>query len=81
MHGTPEILLIDEGIGAGDAAFFKKAQERLSSFMMSSSILVLASHSNELIKRFCNRAIFLEKGKKISEGAPETVLGEYMKSI
>lgn len=49
--------------------------------MMSSSILVLASHSNELIKRFCNRAIFLEKGKKVIEGTPEVVLDEYMKSI
>lgn len=78
---SPEILLMDEGIGAGDAAFFKKAQERLSSFMMNSSILVLASHSNALIKTFCNRAILLDKGKNMLEDSPDVVIDHYMKSI
>ena len=48
----PEILLMDEMIEAGDANFKKKAEIRLTEFIEQSSIMVLASHSNETIKRF-----------------------------
>lgn len=78
---TPEILLIDEGIGAGDAAFFNKAQKRLKSFMNNSRILVLASHANELIKTFCNKAIYLDNGVKKGEGEPNTVIEQYLGDI
>lgn len=77
----PEILLMDEGVGAGDARFFKKARKRLSSFMMKSSVLVLASHSNTLIKDFCNRVLYLEKGSKVAEGSVESVLKQYMDTV
>lgn len=77
----PEILLIDEGIGAGDASFMKKAEERLSSFMKNSSILVLASHSNALVSKFCKNSIFLQKGTLRSYGSTQQVLQEYMDSI
>ena len=58
----PDILLMDELIEVGDAAFLKRAQARLSDFISQSSILVLASHSNETIKRLCNKVVLLEKG-------------------
>lgn len=58
-----EIMLIDEVIGAGDAHFMEKATQRLSSMIESSQILVLASHSNDIIKRFCNKVIVLERGE------------------
>jgi len=64
----PEILLVDEVIGAGDADFQIKARERMSRFIEKSSIFVLASHSPELIRGFCNRICTLEHGKLISEG-------------
>ena len=47
----PEILLLDEGIAAGDAGFLDKANERLNSFISRTGILVFASHSNELLRR------------------------------
>ncbi len=59
----PEILLMDEVIEAGDETFKKKAQARLSAFIEQSSIMVLASHSNETIKKICNKAVLLEKGQ------------------
>ncbi|BBB15041.1 ABC transporter related protein [Candidatus Rickettsiella viridis] len=58
----PDILLMDEMIEVGDANFVKKAQQRLGEFINKSSILVLASHSNETIKRLCNKVVLLEKG-------------------
>lgn len=74
---APEILLLDEGIGAGDASFIKKANARLNKFIESTSILVLASHSMELVKTFCNKAIVLEHGEICFEGSVEAALKFY----
>ena len=59
----PEILLMDEMIEAGDANFKKKAETRLTEFIEQSSIMVLASHTNETIKKLCNKVVLLEKGQ------------------
>jgi lipopolysaccharide transport system ATP-binding protein len=61
MHN--DILLIDEGVGAGDAAFQEKAQRRIEDFFERASIVVLASHSGELIQKFCNRTIEMSHGQ------------------
>ncbi len=58
----PDILLMDEMIGAGDAHFVSKAQARLNKMIEDVSILVIASHNEEIIKRFCNKAILLDEG-------------------
>lgn len=75
----PEILLIDEVFGAGDAAFMKKARERMSSLLNKSSIVVLATHSDELISEFCNKALLLEAGKIKLFGPVNEVLSSYEK--
>jgi ABC-type polysaccharide/polyol phosphate transport system ATPase subunit len=59
---NPEILLLDEILGAGDAVFQIKAKDRIMSLIEKSSILVLASHSEEMIKKFCNSVIELNHG-------------------
>jgi len=58
-----DILLMDEWLSVGDASFSKKAEERMKQVVSKSGILVLASHSLELIQRECNRVIKLEHGK------------------
>ena len=63
----PEILLIDEVLGAGDAAFQDKARERLSQFVAKASIFVLASHAPELLRQFCTRLITLEHGRVVKD--------------
>lgn len=73
----PEILLLDEIIGAGDAGFAKKAQTRMESFMDNSQILVLTSHSTDLLKRFCQRTIWLEKGKVMFDGPTDEAVDAY----
>lgn len=72
-----EILLMDEVIGAGDASFIEKAEKRLDKFIKSSKIMVFASHSDELIKKFCNKALLLEQGQIISIGNPDEVISCY----
>ena len=57
-----DILLIDEGIGAGDAGFQKKARARIESLFDRTPIVILASHSEELIGEFCNRRVEMEHG-------------------
>lgn len=64
----PDILIMDEWIGAGDEEFREKAAERMNSVFSSSGIAVLASHNNGLIKRTCNKAIWLESGRIIASG-------------
>jgi ABC-2 type transport system ATP-binding protein len=76
----PDILLMDEMIEVGDAAFLKKAQHRLSEFINKSSILVLASHSNDTIRRLCNKVVLLEKGCVKYVGPVEQGFAEYNKS-
>jgi ABC-type polysaccharide/polyol phosphate transport system ATPase subunit len=58
----PEILLVDEVLGAGDTDFQIKAQKRMAEFVEKSSIFVLASHAEALIAAFCNRYLRLEHG-------------------
>jgi ABC-type polysaccharide/polyol phosphate transport system ATPase subunit len=73
----PEILLLDEGLGAGDERFAKKAQKRIEALIKRSNIMVLASHSTELIRQMCNRAILMEHGRIIADGRPDEVLDTY----
>ena len=58
----PEILIIDEGIGAADEEFSERASVRLDAFLKNAGILLLASHSNQLIESWCNRKIHINTG-------------------
>ena len=60
---SPEILLMDEWILAGDAGFLAKAQHRVEAFVEQAGILVLASHSTEICRRWCNKAVWMERGE------------------
>jgi len=78
MTSTPkDILLLDEGIGAGDKFFQQKALERLQSFYVNTKIMMVASHSTELIRNYCNQACLLEEGKIIKIGPVEEVIEFY----
>jgi ABC-2 type transport system ATP-binding protein len=73
----PEILLLDEGIGAVDADFLKKAQTRLQGLVERSGILVFASHSNEFLARLCKTAMWIDHGTIKMTGGIEEVVGAY----
>lgn len=59
----PDILVLDEILGAGDAQFMKKAKERINDLIENSSIVILASHNNDIISRVCNKVICMQSGK------------------
>jgi ABC-2 type transport system ATP-binding protein/lipopolysaccharide transport system ATP-binding protein len=74
---APEIVLMDEWIVAGDISFVTKAERRLASFVANASILVLASHSAEICKNWCTKAVWMERGHIKSIGPIEEVLDAY----
>jgi ABC-2 type transport system ATP-binding protein len=73
----PEILLLDEGIGAVDAAFLEKSKKRLADLVERSGLLVFASHSDELLRELCDTAIWMEHGRVKQQGDLEEVLRAY----
>ena len=75
-----ECLALDEGLGTGDKQFYKKAQIRLNSFLNKSGSLFIASHSSELLRRFCLRGIVFASGKVIFDGTIEEALKFYENS-
>jgi ABC-2 type transport system ATP-binding protein/lipopolysaccharide transport system ATP-binding protein len=76
-----DILLLDEWLGAGDAEFVDKAQERMNALVDSTSIVVLASHSIELVRRLCNKLCWLEHGRLILAGDADVVLNAYLRDV
>lgn len=72
-----DILVLDEWLGAGDAAFVEQAERRLNEFVNRSKILVLASHSLDLIGNVCNVVAWMERGRIVHIGAAEEVIGAY----
>jgi ABC-2 type transport system ATP-binding protein len=73
----PEILLLDEGIGAVDAAFLERATERLKDLVNRAGLLVFASHSDSLLKQLCTSAIWMEHGRIRQQGPLDEVLDAY----
>jgi len=79
--GEPDILLLDEGIGTGDARFAERATRRMKEFMDKSRILVLASHSEHLVKSVCNKAALMQAGRLLEVGPVDAVLDVYHSNI
>ena len=76
----PEILMLDEIIGVGDAGFMAKAKARLQKIVSRAQILVVSSHSDVIIRDLCEKAIWLDKGSVAAFGPVEEVLAAYAAS-
>jgi ABC-type polysaccharide/polyol phosphate transport system ATPase subunit len=73
-----EILLIDEIVNVGDAKFMEKAKAQMRSLVHQSEFMVLSSHDTHIVREFCNKALWLEKGTIKSFGDIEEVLAAYL---
>lgn len=76
-EGNPDILLIDEVFGAGDKNFITQSIKRLQSLIERTGILVFSSHSEDLLKKLCNKIMILEHGEIKVIGYTEEVLSFY----
>ena len=73
----PKILILDEVLSVGDAKFRKKSEKKIMSMFDKGVTVLFVSHSLDQVKRLCNKAILLEKGKIISHGSIEEVSKVY----
>ena len=76
-EGNADILLIDEGIGLGDKSFKAKVRRRLQELGAQSRLMVVASHSADLLRSFCNKGIFLRQGEIAFSGSLEETIAAY----
>ncbi len=74
----PDLLLIDEVLGVGDASFRKKSEERVKEMIAESGTVVIVSHSLGMLKSICNRIIVLDGGSMLHEGDVELGLDLYV---
>jgi len=75
---APDVVLMDEWLLAGDANFLARAIARTTEYVARSRILVLASHSLEIIRSICNKAVYIKQGKIVMQGAPGEVIQHYL---
>ncbi len=75
----PDILVLDEVMSTGDAAFRKKANKRMDEMRGRTKTVVVVSHNPGQIKELCSRVVWLEKGRMVMEGKTEDVLPQYQK--
>ncbi len=77
VHMRPDVLLIDEALGVGDAGFMKKSSKALHDRVRSKQTVVLVSHQAATIRALCNRVIWIEKGVLRRDGPAKEVLADY----
>jgi len=74
----PDILLLDEVLATGDAAFRAKSKARVIELVKSAKAVVLVTHDMDWVREYCNRAMLLEKGRVVIEGKPDDVVQEHL---
>ncbi len=74
---VPEILVVDEALSTGDAEFKAKAAQRIAAIREATGTIFLVSHSASQIRSMCSRALWLEQGHLIMDGAPSEVVAAY----
>ena len=73
----PDMLILDEVLSVGDAKFKKKRENKLMSLLEKNVTVLFVSHNTEQVRKLCNKAIILEKGKMIASGDVATVSAKY----
>ncbi len=77
-HLDPDVLVVDEAIAVGDAAFQRKAFDRVRTLVQREIPVVLVSHQLDMISALCNQAIWLERGAVAHRGSPAECIAEYL---
>jgi ABC-type polysaccharide/polyol phosphate transport system ATPase subunit len=76
-HVDPEVMIIDEALAVGDAAFQLKCLDRMNEIRDQGATILFVSHSAEQVKRFCDRALWLDRGRLRAIGPSALVADEY----
>ena len=81
MHFDPEVLLLDEVLAVGDEGFREKSFEAMDQLLGRAGTIVFVSHSLDSVRRFCNKAIWMDEGRIAAEGTAEDVVDAYRASV
>jgi ABC-type polysaccharide/polyol phosphate transport system ATPase subunit len=77
----PDVLLIDEALGVGDAAFVDKAKARIRGLLDRSHVVVIVSHDLDALREMCTRGIWLKKGRIVADGPMDEVVDAYLAEV
>jgi ABC-type polysaccharide/polyol phosphate transport system ATPase subunit len=81
IHVDPDILLVDEVLAVGDEGFTHKCLDKFGEFKRRGKTILLVTHSLNLVERFCDEALWLDKGKVRGSGDPRRVVGAYLTDV
>jgi ABC-type polysaccharide/polyol phosphate transport system ATPase subunit len=81
VHSNPEILLVDEVLSVGDAHFQEKCLAKMDEFQSRGVTIIVVSHSMGLVKKFCHRAMLIDGGRLVEEGATREVIPHYLELV
>ena len=81
VHTDPEILLVDEVLAVGDAAFQQKCIKRIMEFRRAGLTIILVSHDLQMIQRICNRVLWLDQGSLRDDGGTDSVIARYVSTV
>lgn len=81
IHTEPDILLVDEVLAVGDAAFVARCKERLSGLRRENRTLLLVSHDLDAVERWCDEALWLDQGRVMDRGDPRRVIDHYRQFV
>lgn len=81
VYSNPDILIVDEALAVGDAAFQAKCMARMNQIMKSGATVLFVTHDMNTVKQLCQRCIYLENGVKIMEGPAAELADIYLKKI
>lgn len=77
----PDILLVDESLGVGDATFRNKAKERILGLLDKANAVILVSHDMETLRDLCTRGLWMEKGRLIDDGPIDEIIDRYLEKL
>ncbi|RLC86388.1 MAG: ABC transporter ATP-binding protein [Chloroflexi bacterium] len=78
VHTDPEVLLVDEVLAVGDAAFQRKCLERIDRMRSEGVTVLFVSHNAETVRTICSRAVWLDDGQLLADGSAESVVARYL---
>lgn len=81
INVDPDILIIDEALSVGDEAFQRKCFARIEQIRASGATILFVSHGAQTIVQLCDRAILIDRGEKLLEGRPKTVVNHYQRLL
>ena len=77
-HVAPDVLLVDEVLSVGDAAFRHRCEQRMTELVHNGTTLIFVTHNLEQMRRVCDQALVLDQGQRTHLGLPETAVEHYL---